>query len=374
MPEETKIYFDSNATTPLSEKSLAETIKALRYTYGNPSSVTSSGRQAKNLLSQGKQKIATLLGCEKEEIIFTSGGTESVHSIIHGICSKRHGPILTTAIEHKCVLDSIGSLNQKIEYLGVNEHALPNIEKINECLKKSNVNAVILSIVNGEIGSILPYKEIAEICMQYHVPLILDGVAALGKIPLAIYPGMTAIAFSGHKCHGPKGTGFFYLNKDTPFTPMLQGGHQEYNKRAGTENVPGIIGLCAAVSEISQKRFDYLETLRNYFEQKITYTFPNAIINGGKNRVTNVSNISFDDIDGDHLLIFLDQNGVTASLGSACSSGTLEPSHVLIGIGKTQRDALSSLRFSFNVMNSIDEIDAVTILLEKYKTKYILTP
>jgi cysteine desulfurase len=183
--------------------------------------------------------------------------------------------------------------------------------------------------------------------------------------------GLTAIAFSGHKCHGPKGTGFFYLKEKTPFHPLFKGGMQESGFRAGTENLPGILALVEAIKEINESSQTYMLTLRNTFEKKIKELFTEATINGGTNRVSNVSNVHFKDIDGDHLLIYLDQHHITASLGSACSSGTLEASHVLIGMGFSNQHARSSIRFSFSKMNTLQEIDKVCEILKEYKQMFV---
>ena len=358
---------------PISQSALKATIEGLQSAHGNPSSITSQGRHAKNLLIESRRTIASFLSCKDQEIIFTSGGTESVYSLVNGICTHRQGKILTTAIEHKCVLEAIAATKKSTCFLDLDENGLPSVDQINNELESSDIAAIVLSIVNSEVGTVLPYKEIASLANNYNAPLILDGVAGLGKMAISILPGIAGIAFSGHKCHGPKGSGFFYLRKNTKFSPLFVGGSQEYGMRAGTENVPSILGLAKAIEEIQPQRYEKLKELRDYFEKKILELFPTVKINGGVCRISNVSNITFTDIDGDHLLIFLDQNNVIASLGSACSSGSLEPSHVLLGMGHSQREALSSIRFSFNINNTIKEIDTACKVLEKYKKEYMIT-
>ncbi len=360
------IFFDNNATTPISQGVLSCIIHALDSIPGNPSSITKEGRFAKNQLITARKKVAAFLGCRSNEIVFTSGGTESIYTLIHGICKNKKKPIITTSIEHKSVLCAVQDTGLDVKYLSVDLSCAPSISELLTHLHHG-ASAIVLSVVNGETGSILAVKEIAEIASRFNVPLILDGVAALGKMPLYLYPGVTAMAFSGHKCHGPKGTGFFYLSANFPFTPIFRGGMQENGFRAGTENVAGILGLTKAIEEISEDRYKHLAELRETFEKKVKTIFPSSSINGGENRVSNVSNIFFENIDGDHLLIYLDQNGVTASLGSACSSGSLEPSHVLLGMGCSQKHARSSLRFSFNCLNTLQEIDAVCHVLHLYK-------
>lgn len=365
MPK-TNIHFDSNATTPISKEVVKVIIDTIENIPGNPSSITSQGRYAKGKIVEARKSIASFISCSPNEIFFTSGGTESIHTLIHGICQKRSGPIITTCIEHKAVLDSISALKRPISYLNTKTPEIYSLEEI-EGLSQKGAAAIILSLVNGETGAVLPLKEIALIAKNYAIPLIIDGVAAIGKMPITLYEGVTAIAFSGHKIHGPKGSGFCYLKKNTPFTPLFTGGKQELGIRAGTENTPAILGLAQAIKEIHPDTYLYLNNLRNVFEEKIKKIFPLAKIHKSPDRICNVSNIHFNDIDGDHLLIYLDQNNISASLGSACSSGSLEPSHVLLGLGYTPRHASSSLRFSFNKQNTFKEIDQVITTLKKYK-------
>jgi cysteine desulfurase len=363
------IFFDNNSTTPISGEMLDEYIRnSLKY-YGNPSSITSEGREAKGLLINSRKKIAKFFDCLPSEIIFTSGGTESLYTIIHGICAHTDGQIVTTKIEHKAALEAIKSTGKKVAYLPVDFEGIPNLEDLKKEIE-APTSAIVLSLVNGETGAVLPLREISEISSKFHIPLIIDGVAALGKMPIILYPGVTAIAFSGHKCHAPKGTGFFYLKENTPFTPLFKGGNQENNKRAGTENVVSILTLATAISNSLFDNYELMRDLRDYFEEKVKEIFPECEINCSGKRVTNVSNIYFKDIDGDHLLIYLDQNGITAALGSACSSGSLEPSHVLLGMGYGNSRARSSLRFSFSKLNTVEEINKLCDILKIYKLEY----
>lgn len=209
------IFFDNNATTPISEGVLNTFIDALKNIQGNPSSITKEGRYAKNQIHLARKSIASFLQCSPNEIFFTSGGTESIYTLIQGICSEKKGPILTTLIEHKCVLSAVDSLFLPVHYITTNYSCSPTISQIVEFAEKG-VAAMVFSFVNGETGSILPLKEIAEIAHRYNIPLIIDAVASLGKIKIPLYEGITAMAFSGHKCHGPKGTGFIYLRKKNP--------------------------------------------------------------------------------------------------------------------------------------------------------------
>ncbi|MCH9620735.1 MAG: Cysteine desulfurase IscS [Chlamydiia bacterium] len=360
------IYFDNNSSTPISENVLSEMTNAHISLFGNPSSITKPGRNSKNHLNNARKTVASFFSCQSSEITFTSSGTEAINSLICGICKNSPGQIITTKIEHKSILECIKSLPHKKNYLQVDKNGIFSTEELKEKLN-IQTSAIVLSLVNNEIGSILPIKEIANIAQSFNTPLIIDGVAALGKMPIILHPGITAMAFSGHKIHGPKGTGFFYLKKNTPFSPLLLGGMQEHNKRAGTENTPGILGLAKAIEEISFNDAENIKTLRNTFEQEIKKLFPDSEINCEENRVCNVSNIHFKDVDGDHLLIFLDTHNISASLGSACTSGSLEPSHVLLGLGHSPKYTNSCLRFSFSKFNTLEDIHACLKTLAQYK-------
>lgn len=363
------IYFDNNSTTPMCCVGIDEFQHIVKKYFGNPSSITLHGRSAKGLLISAREIVSDFLHCLASEVVFTSGGTESIHTIIRGISENRTGTILTTKAEHNAVLEAVLSTKKEVEYLPLDAYGQLDIKELKDKIS-TNIAAVVLSLVNGETGALLPLKEIAAITNTHSVPLIIDGVAALGKMPIVIYPGVTAMAFSGHKCHGPKGCGFFYLKNKTNFSPLLTGGGQESGYRSGTENIPAIGALAKVLSTIKEENYIYLETLRSHFENKVKKIFPDSEINCNNSRVSNVSNIFFNEIDGDHLLIFLDQHGVSASLGSACSSGTLKPSHVLLAMGYSTKRARSSIRFSFSKFNTIEEINKVCDILKKYKEKY----
>ena len=359
------IHFDSNATTPLSPGVLEVIIDAMQNISGNPSSITATGRAARAKVVEARASIATFLGASKDEIFFTSGGTESIQSLIFGL-AKSHAPILSTSIEHSAVLKALEKYDTL--HLDTTKEQVYDLAEI-ENYAKEGLSAMVFSLVNGEVGTILPLKEIAAIAWKYKTPLIIDAVAALGKMPIQLYEGVTAMAFSGHKCHGPKGSGFCYLKKGAEFSPLLSGGKQEMGLRSGTENVPAILGLAQAIKEIDPIFYEKLQKLRDYFEAQIKKAFPDSIIHQRGLRITNVSNIHFPEEDGDHLLIYLDSKGVSASLGSACSSGTLAPSHVLLGLGYSQEHALSSLRFSFHKYNTKEEIDFVMKSLSAHRQK-----
>lgn len=360
------IYFDANASTPISPRALERFLEISKDCFANPSSITGPGRSAKNVISESRKMIANFLRCEKEEIVFTSGGTESIATLVHGISGERKGQIVTTQIEHKCVLESVKQTGKTVTYAPVDDQGNVDIVELEKILKKET-SLLVFSLVNGEIGTIVSYEEIARLAKQYNTPFILDGVAALGKMPINIVEGVSAIAFSGHKCHGPKGSGFFYLKDTTPFSSYLKGGSQEMQKRGGTENTAAIASLAIAICEIHADVYSKLEKLRDYFEQKLLQVFPHSLINGKKNRISNTSNVFINDVEGDLLIMHLDRHGICASLGSACSSGSIEPSHVLTHIKGSAKYASSCLRFSFHKHNTFEEIDEVIRILTEYQ-------
>lgn len=365
------IYFDNNATTPLLESVIKKMLFAHKELFGNPSSVTKPGRKSKNYLNDSRKKIASFLGCESSEITFTSGGTESINSLITGLSKGRSGKIISTKIEHKCILETLKQMPNEKHFLDVDACGKIDLCSLKEALE-TKTSVVVLSLVNSEIGTILALKEVAEITSHFDVPLIIDGVAALGKMPLQLYDGVTAMAFSAHKIHGPKGAGFFYLKKDSTFSPSLFGGMQESQKRAGTENVAGILGMTEAIEQISNEDMVFIKDLRDTFEKGILEIFPSAQINGDHHRACNISNVYFKDFDGDHLLIYLDNQGISVSLGSACTSGSLEPSHVLIGCGFSPKKAASCLRFSFSKLNTVEEVHETLCVMKEYVKTFAL--
>ncbi len=352
-----KIYFDNNATTPL----VKEVLEAMYYDFDgiprNPSSVTSYGREARAHIIAARREIAEFFGIAPEEIIFTSGGTESNHLLIQGFYQKKPGSIITTAIEHASALEPIKRLTKDIVYLPVDEKGAPSPSLVEKAIT-SKTSFIFLSGANNETGVKIDLEEIASIAYKMKVPLLIDGVALLGKglfTPLPL--GVSGISFSSHKCHGPKGIGIAIVRLPHRISPLFIGGHQERDMRAGTENLAGIIGSAKALSLIKKETIEYVESLRNYFEHRLFEEIPSIAINGTDPRSTNVSNIYFPEVDAETLLLNLDKRGVITSLGSACSSGTLEPSHVLLGMGLGKERALSSLRFSFSRLNTKEEVE-----------------
>lgn len=352
------IYFDNNATTAVDSRVLDAMRPILEGPPLNPSSIHALGRQAKQHLSAARRSIASYFDCMPSELIFTSSGSESINTLIHGLYNK--GTILTSPLEHSCVLNTIAHLPHKL--------VMPTLSAI-EAAITPDVGLLIFSAVNGETGSMLDIQAVAELAKFHQRPLIIDGVALLGRAPVALYPGITAMAFSGHKIHGPKGSGLIFVRKGHPLKPLITGGSQESGHRAGTENLASIVGLAEAIQLIDLAHFEHMQQLRDTFEANL-----NGIVNGASPRICNVSNLYFPSIDGELLLMQLDQIGIYASHGAACASGTLQPSHVLTALGYSQERIRGSLRFSFSRFNTLDEVKIATQNISAHVSRRVKTP
>lgn len=358
----TKIYLDNNATTSVAPEVIEKVIEELHAAPSNPSSVHFFGQQAKSRLNKARQTIAQCLKVKPTEIIFTSGGTESMNLLIHSFChTLEKGHIITSAIEHSCVqksLDFQKTYGWDVTYLPVCEKGCITLEQIEKSLKP-NTRMLIFSGANSETGVMIDLNAIARFAEKHHIPLLIDAVALFGKHPFHLPAGVTAAGFSSHKIHGPKGVGFCFIRSLANLKGITFGGAQEYSLRPGTENLPGIIGLTAAVELLYQQgeeTFHAVEQLRDLFETELEQKAGPILINGSEARVSNVSNICFLGVDGETLLIQLDLHGIQASLGSACSSGSLEPSRVLLNMGVSRQKAKSSLRFSLSRYTTKEEI------------------
>jgi len=367
------IYLDYNATTPAAKSVLKEVIPYFSEKYANPSSLHTPGQDVRNAIDNSRKIIANYLGVNSSEIIFTSGATEANNYIIRGLSElykKSH--FITSNIEHPAVLKTfkyLENIGYDISYLKVGPSGIVNTEKFKELIKPKTKFVSIMT-VNNEIGSIQPIKEIAKICKQKDIIFHTDAVQAIGKIPVNIKKwGIDALTLSGHKIYGPKGTGALYLRKGIRIPKLIHGGEHENNKRAGTENVAGIIGLGAAINflKTNEKKIkNKILKLRNKLEDEIKNKIPQIIINGDrKNRVFNTLNVSFKYIEGESILLKLDKEKIAVSSGSACSSATLEPSHVLLALGLKHEDAHGSIRFSLGKDNSEKDIEKVIKVLPK---------
>ncbi len=342
-----KIYLDNNATTSLDARVRQSMLEDL--SPHNPSSVHSYGREAKEKLTAARNTIANYLAVKPHEIIFTSGGTEGLNLLLN----NRQGHIITSSIEHSAIYETLKQYSD-VTYLSPGFWGAPTLTQVESAIKH-NTSLVVLSAVNNETGVKLDLKAIANLCTLCSIPLIIDGVALLGKEPFTIPHGVSAMAFSGHKFHAPKGTGFIFKRSGFKITPLFYGGSQEFNLRPGTENLIGIIGLAKAI-ELLHRTLPQ-EELRDYFEFKLKKYIPGLVINGEGPRISNTSNVAFGERDGESLLINLDLIGIAASHGSACSSGVVGPSRVLREMGYKKERSCASLRFSLSRFTTRKEID-----------------
>jgi len=351
-------YFDHNATTPVSAEVLEAMVPVMTEVFGNASSIHHFGQAARQKLDDARRQVAALLGATPEEIVFTSGGTEADNLALIGT----GGHAITTTIEHPAVLAAATRL-ASVALVRVDGRGLVDPDEIRRALRP---NTKIISVMhaNNELGVIQPLAEIAKIAREAGAVMHSDGVQATGKIPVDVAAlGVDMYSITGHKFYAPKGIGALYVRKGTTLAPMMHGGHHERDRRPGTENVSGAVGLGRAAQWIidhGAAEWARLETLRDRLENGILDRVPGTHVNGaGAPRTPNTSNIRFDGIDSEPLLIALDLRGFAVSSGSACSSGAQEPSHVLTAIGLTREQAKSSLRFSLGRCNTIEQVDAL---------------
>jgi len=362
------IYLDNNATTKVDERVLEEMKPLFCELYGNPSSMHTFGGQIGRRISQAREQVAALLGCEPDEIIFTCGGTESDNTAIKGTLAAvpDRRKVITSRVEHPAVLAVCRELENhgyKIVELNVDKQGRLDLAELDEQLD-DNTALVTIMYANNETGVIFPVEQIAGMVTGRGITFHTDAVQAVGKIPLNLKKSnIDLLSISGHKLHGPKGVGVLFVRKGTRLSPFMLGGHQEDGRRAGTENVPGIVGLGKAC-ELAQMNIDEenkkVKKLRDKLERAILKKCPDCRLNGDKdNRLPNTSNISFEYVEGEAILLMLDKYGICASSGSACTSGSLEPSHVLRAMGVPFTAAHGSIRFSLSRYNTEEEIDYV---------------
>jgi len=359
-------YLDHNATTPVMPAVLEAMTSVFREDFGNASSVHAFGQAAKRRLEEARRQVARILGAQPNEIVFTSGGTEADNLAILGLVRYDTRPVkhvITSAIEHPAVLETCAQLEREgveVTRLPVNSQGLVDPDDVRRALRRHTVLVSIMH-ANNELGTIQPIADIARLARGAGVWMHSDGVQALGKIRVHVADlGVDLYSISAHKIYGPKGVGALFVRQGVPLGRIQFGGHHERDRRPGTENVPGAVGLAAAVS-LMQSDFEQeaarLAGLRDRLEQGILERVPNVSVNGrGAPRVPNTSSLCFHGVDGEALLIALDLAGFAVSSGAACSSGASEPSHVLTAIGLERKDARSSLRFSLGRLNTEDQI------------------
>ena len=375
-----RIYLDHNATTPLLPEVADRMSAVLHNEFGNPSSVHHFGQQAKAAIDEARTDVANLIGADPSEVLFTSGGTESDNIAIRGAAEalepsgRRH--LIASAIEHEAVLNTLKALAKrgwKTTLLPIDQSGIVDAEALRSALADETAVVSVMH-ANNEIGTIQPITALATLAHGRGALFHTDAVQSAGKIPLNVKTlGVDMLSMSAHKFYGPKGVGALWIKRGVRVLPLLTGGRQERSRRAGTENVAGIVGMGVAARIAASKMKDEgvrLAALRDRLEAGILRAVPGTAVNGAREpRVPNTTNISFDRVEAESLLIALDLEGIAVSTGSACSSGTLEPSHVLKAMGFNAHRAQNSIRFSLGAMNTDAEIDRVIEVLPRIVEK-----
>jgi cysteine desulfurase len=369
-----RIYLDNNASTLLDPRVKKVIIDELNATYGNPSSIHAFGQDVRNRITKSRRIIAETLSVKPSEIIFTSGATEGINMLLRGFFETQNsGHVITSNVEHSAVYTTLQALEEKgieVSYLSPGLHGALTPEAVKAAIKPST-KLIMLMAVNNETGVKTDLEAIAKVALQADVPFIVDGVALLGKEIFSIPKGVSAMCFSGHKFHAPKGIGFNFVRNGFKVTPLITGGGQESNKRGGTENVSGIIGLAEAMRVLPEELREgqsRMDKLCKRLEEGVKSGLEGVYVNGSGPRVVNTINLSFNDVDGESLLLSLDLEGLAVSHGSACSSGALEPSRILLNMGIHLSLARSSIRFSLSRMTTEEEIErAIEIVVRTVK-------
>ena len=373
MTVEGTVYLDHAGTTPLDSKVLEAMVPYFTQRFGNPSSLHSVGQEARYALDEARERVAGVLNCRSREIVFTAGGTESDNAAIHGVATALHetgNHIVTSSVEHHAVLHACQYLESQgfeVTYLSVDADGMVQPEAVYNAI---NERTTLVSIMygNNEIGTINPISEIAKSVkkraeeLSRTIVFHTDAVQAAGYLSLDVAElGVDLLSLSGHKFHGPKGTGVLYMKRGSPYLPLIHGGGQERDRRSGTENIPGIIGLSVALEAADTVRGETSQrcaALRDRIIDSVLQQIPGSRLNGhATQRLPNNANFSFTGVEGEPILLGLDMAGIAASSGSACSSGSLEPSHVLLALGQSAEIARGSLRLTLGRDNTEDEVE-----------------
>ena len=369
------IYLDNAATTKTAPEVVEAMLPYFSEFYGNPSSIYSLAGESKKAIDQARETIAGALGAQPEEIYFTAGGTESDNWALKATAEyyrKKGNHIITTKIEHHAVLHSCQQLEKQgfeVTYLDVDENGVVKLEELKKAIRPTTI-LISVMYANNEIGTIQPIQEIGEIAREKGILFHTDAVQAFGQLPIHVDDcHIDMLSASGHKLNGPKGIGFLYIRKGVKIRSFIHGGAQERKRRAGTENVPGIVGVCRAVERAvvtMEERAAKERELRDYLIGRVLAEIPYTRLNGHRSlRLPNNANFSFQFIEGESLLIMLDMEGICGSSGSACTSGSLDPSHVLLAIGLPHEIAHGSLRLTLNEENTKEELDFVVESLKR---------
>jgi len=379
-----RIYLDYSATTPLDPRVLEAMVSAFGADFGNASSVHSFGREARANLERSRESVARSIGAKSDEVFFTSGGTEADNHAIKGLAAaavrKGKNQVITSAVEHHAVLHSVESLRKaglEVTLLPVDSHGMVHPEELRRAIT-TKTGFISLMYANNEIGTLNDIREIGTIAREAGIPFHSDTVQAVGKIKVDVNElNLDVLAISAHKFYGPKGIGAIFIRKGTQIDSFMEGGGQESNRRAGTENIPSAAGFAKAL-ELSQeemeKNLSHVGALKKSLQARLEHEFKGLLVNGHPTlSLPHILNVSFDpmvvSVDGDALIMGLDLRGVAVTSGSACTSGSLQPSHVLMAIGRTQQTARSTIRFSIGIRTTQEELDyAVSALKEVMAT------
>ena len=362
-----QIYADNAATTRLSDTALTAMLPYLQQEYGNPSSLHSVGQRAQEALTDARARIAQRLGCQPTEVIFTSGGSEADNQAIRSVAAwgkiKGKTHIISTAFEHHAVLHTLDALKTEgftVTLLDVHEDGMVSAQQVEEAIIDQTCLVTVM-YANNEIGTVQPIAEIGEVCRRRGVYFHTDAVQAVGHLPVNVAEqNIDLLSLSAHKFHGPKGIGVLYARRGVPLFPLIHGGAQERGRRGGTENIPAIVGMAAALDEACDRLEEDTATLTALRDRLIAglSNIPHSVLNGNReHRLPGTVNFCFEGIEGESLLLLLDDKGVYASSGSACTSGSLDPSHVLLAIGRPHEIAHGSLRLSLSPDTTQEEVD-----------------
>ena len=362
-----QIYADNAATTRLSDTALKAMLPYMQEEYGNPSSLHSVGQRAQEALTDARARIAARLGCQPTEVIFTSGGSEADNQAIRSVAAfgkmKGKTHIISTAFEHHAVLHTLEALDKEgftVTLLDVHEDGMVSAQQVEEAMTDETCLVTIM-YANNEIGTVQPIAEIGEVCRRHGVLFHTDAVQAVGHLPVNVAEqNIDLLSLSAHKFHGPKGIGVLYARRGVPIFPLIHGGAQERGRRGGTENIPAIVGMAAALDEACDHLEEDTAKLCALRERLIAglSNIPHSVLNGHReHRLPGTVNFCFEGIEGESLLLLLDDKGVYASSGSACTSGSLDPSHVLLAIGRPHEIAHGSLRLSLSPDTTEEEVD-----------------
>ncbi len=365
------IYLDHAATTPIDEKVLEAMMPFLKEEYGNPSSVHAFGREARAAIERSRERIAQTLNADMKEIVFTSGGTESVNAIHKGVALAAHGKlrhVVISAIEHNCVLECtewLTNIGFSVTTVPVNSEGLIDPKEVQKAIRPGETALISIMAANNEVGTIQPFAAIGKMAREQGILFHTDAVQAYGKIPINVQTDyIDFLSVSGHKIYGPKGVGFFYQRKGLELVPLIHGGGQERDRRGGTENVAGIVGLAEAAKKLFSQTEEpqRLRGLTDEFFQDLKKVYPQVVLNGpasSQQRVPGLLNVTLPGIEGETLVHSLDAKGFAASSGAACAAGSAPPSHVLIAMGRSVKEAKQGLRFSLGHSNTSEQLKSL---------------